>query len=177
MNFGGWTKDGKLYAFYSDGSIKWIFDAVGEIERAPSVDSDGTIYFGTASGRTSIDDGVFALNPDGTLKWSYITDTNVESPISIGYDGTVYFIFESKLYALNPDGTLKWQYNIGSCAYSAAAVFGPDSTIYLGNENGELYAINTDGTQKWIFKRGGDVGGPAAVGSDGIIYVGYKGHL
>ena len=175
LNFGGWTKDGKLYAFYPDGGTKWIFDAVGEIERAPSVDSDGTIYFGTASGRSGIADGVFALNPDGTEKWNYITDNNVESPISIGYDGNVYFIFDRKLYAFTTDGTFQWEYQIGTCAYNAAAVFGPDNTIYLGNENGELHAINADGTQKWIFKQAGEVGGPAAVGSDGTIYVGYMG--
>ena len=63
--------------------MKWIF-ANKQVNSAPAIGADGTIYFG------SIDFNLHAVNPDGTLKWRFATDYYVGSP-AIGADGTVYF--------------------------------------------------------------------------------------
>ncbi|GEM_PF-6379044 len=63
----GWSGNNYLYAFNSDGSVKWTYELGYEDSQqyrgvAPAISKDGTIYVGNGN-------YLFALNPDGTLKW------------------------------------------------------------------------------------------------------------
>jgi outer membrane protein assembly factor BamB len=77
-----------VHAFNSDGAELWHFVLADyNVQTAPLIGADGTIYFGT----TYTSHILYALNPDGTEKWSFTTEyTNMGSP-SIGPDGTLYF--------------------------------------------------------------------------------------
>ncbi len=73
----------KLYAFKSDGTLKWTNPHHGTF--SPSIGSDGTIYI-TAIG------SVFAVNSDGSDKWvcSFGLEAGTFYAPSIGLDGTIY---------------------------------------------------------------------------------------
>ncbi|OPY25678.1 MAG: outer membrane biogenesis protein BamB [Methanomethylovorans sp. PtaU1.Bin073] len=173
---------GFLYALNPDGTLKWKYqgDSPGGFS-APAIGYDGTIY--------AVEYPFFyALNPDGTLKWKYQIDVRIFCPI-IAPDGTIYFqtmpgssMLDAYLYALNADGSLKWKYRTGGWAsYSdLTPSIGQDGTIYVGgvelNESqyniSYLYAIKSNGTLKWKYQVDSGIWAPAAISSDGTIYVG-----
>jgi outer membrane protein assembly factor BamB len=89
-----------VYAFNSDGVETWKFPlADHDVQCAPVIGADGTIYFGT----TYSSQVLYALNSDGTEKWSFVTDYKNVGSASIGPDGTLYMPSGSwpgsKLYA------------------------------------------------------------------------------
>lgn len=65
----------------------------------------------------------------------------------------------------------KWSARVGQVVYSSPAV-GGDSTVYVGNMDGELVAIAPDGTERWrrSFPDSVILSSPA-VAPDGAIYV------
>jgi outer membrane protein assembly factor BamB len=169
------SHDGYLYAVNPDGTRKWAFKTLGGFQRdwvvsSPAVDCDGTIYVGSEDHR------LYAINPkDGSQKWAFLTGAAVSSSPAIDADGTIYVeSFDGYFYAINPDGSQKWTIRVGDGGHSCPAI-GPDGTIYVGSYyDGKLYAISPSGNQQWVFPLGGQAAS-AAVGSDGIIYVGSKG--
>jgi hypothetical protein len=58
-------------------------------------------------------------------------------------------------------------------ATGVTPVIAPDSTFYIGDERGKLMSFSADGTPGWSRDLGGfqSVTTPAAIGSDGSIYV------
>jgi outer membrane protein assembly factor BamB len=100
------SDNGHLYArnCNSNGTIKWKFppDAtvIGAVKSSPAIDFDGTIYFGTDSGK------LYAVNPDGTLKWTFPASGSVgdiRSSPTIGLNGIIYVgSDDGKVYAIDP---------------------------------------------------------------------------
>jgi outer membrane protein assembly factor BamB len=82
--YAGWNR---LYAINpTNGSVKWVIDAGGDIEAGtPAISHEGIIYYGT-----SYEGGnIYAISPNGTKVWqAYVGDC--ESALAIGPNGTVY---------------------------------------------------------------------------------------
>jgi len=151
----------------NNGTLKWKYETGDDINSAPAIGSDGTIYVG------SEDHYLYAINPNGILKWKFKTEGGVNSP-AIDNDGTIYVGSDVNLYAINPDGTLKWKFKTDNTVASSPAI-GSNGMIYISSFDRYLYAISPDGTLKWKFKIGELVGwfqSSPAIGSDGTIYVG-----
>src|SRR6185503_14760912 len=51
----------------------------------PGIAPDGTIYFGTFTGR------LWALSSEGARKWIFRTGLEIKSSPAVGKDGTIYF--------------------------------------------------------------------------------------
>lgn len=143
--------DGVLYAFNTDGSIKWqttIGKPGGILLSSPALDSNGKIYVGAQ------DRNLYALNPDGSVDWTYKLSTTIFSSPAIGADGTIYIADSgSNLTAVSSAGELQWRRAIGTTYISAPAI-GSDGTIYLSSDQGffgnnEFLALNPDGSLKW----------------------------
>ncbi|MEO0077506.1 MAG: PQQ-binding-like beta-propeller repeat protein [candidate division WOR-3 bacterium] len=94
------TQDGRFYALYADGGLKWVYTNATNISHSsPVIDADGIVYVGT------VDRRLLAFNPDGTLRWTYTAGGPV-GPLAIGPDGTIYFgTNDGYLYAVNGSGT------------------------------------------------------------------------
>jgi outer membrane protein assembly factor BamB len=156
------------------GKLRWNFKAGQLIQSSPTIDSNGTIYFG------SYDDKLYAINPDGIEKWNFSTGYDVTSSPAINFDGTIYVSSEDgKLYAINPDGTEKWCFVTGfyNMGWSSPAI-ALDGTIYIGSRDHKLYAIYPNGTQKWSFLTEDWIDSSPAIDSNGVIYIGsYDGKL
>ncbi|MDE2589608.1 MAG: PQQ-binding-like beta-propeller repeat protein [Patescibacteria group bacterium] len=183
------TVNGFLYAFNSDGTLKWIFNDIvngisGSALDSPTIGPDGTIYYSAQNGY------LFAVNPDGSTKWNYNLQnfTTYSSP-ALASDGTIYVGTQSNysggtpynFFAVNSDGTLKWKINISNRAtIQSSPVIGADGTIYLGSEGSStyswvdagMYALNpSDGSIKWSFLTPNcSADSSAALGTDGTIY-------
>ncbi|HTW91332.1 MAG TPA: PQQ-binding-like beta-propeller repeat protein [bacterium] len=54
----------------------------------------------------------------------------------------------------------------------SSPAIGPDSTIYVGSQDGNLYAVKKDGALKWTFTTGGPIRSSPAIAADGTIYFG-----
>lgn len=160
-----------FYAFNSDGTVKWQTGRIGPLESSAVIGSDGTIYVGCETEK------LYAYNPDGTKKWTFETKYRNFSDPAISYDGTIYVCCYKRIYAINPDGTKKWELKTDS--YVGSPVIGSDGTMYVSYEK-KLHAINPDGTKKWEYESEdftfSEAFTTAAIGSDGVVYVGSLGY-
>ncbi|MDO9044703.1 MAG: PQQ-binding-like beta-propeller repeat protein [Methanobacteriaceae archaeon] len=169
------------YVGPQNNSTQWNYttgDQNSQINHAPSIGPDGTIYLPTRfKNGTNYLANLYALNPDGTKKWNYtILDgilnencyNSFEGSPAITADGTIYITgaFHDNtrtygmVYAFNPDGTVKWKYilNEGSTVYmSGPPAVGTDGTIYFsssyyeGGWNAKLNALAPNGAKKWEY--------------------------
>ncbi len=156
LYFGG---EKGLYAVdLRNGEVKWFYDTYnyelnrGGVYYAPTLASDGTIYFCSFGGTY-----LYALTPNGKLKWRFLIagpNDGGSAPV-IGSDGTVYVSSREQgyVYAINPDGTKKWDLLIIGAAAISPPVIDPDETIYVAWRNmgfvGYITAISSDGAERW----------------------------
>ena len=128
------NQNGLLYAFNSDGSIKWELQLAGRDDRSVIIGEDGTLYVA--------DFFLYAINPDGTIKWVAKappgTDTRF-SDSAIDKDGTIYVYndYDYKLYAFNPDGSLKTKSQVSYSTYGKVGT--ANGAGILISDNGLLY--------------------------------------
>ncbi len=167
---GGATAEGYVFAFNTDGTLKWRFKLQDWVESSPSIAVDGTVYTGSKEGR------VYALNPaDGSKKWEFVASDGIGGAPAIAKDGTLYVgSWDNNMYALAPDGKEKWRFPVegGFETIGASAVIGAEGTVYFGTTTGILYALNPDGTEKWRLSGFGSIASSPAIGEDGTLYVG-----
>lgn len=120
--------DGDLTALNPGWQYEWKLDT-GEraypYSSAPTIGSDGTVYFGTNDAK------LFTASAAGGLGWSYTVPTHqwwvdwltgigvqhlepeVNSP-AIGHAGNIYVSAEDgAVYSFEPDGTLRWTFETG----------------------------------------------------------------
>jgi outer membrane protein assembly factor BamB len=179
--------NGHVYAINPDGTLKWDFKTLGDVDSSAAIGADGTIYIGSdyATGAYGDDKTVwitigsattgylYAINPNGTLKWFTDLFGDVKSSPAIGGDGTIYVGSDKEdVFALNPDnGEIIWQYPTRGAVRSSPALTA-DGTIYIGSNDASLYALNPDGTLKFRFiaTDASSVTSSPAVIANGMVY-------
>jgi len=149
---------------------EWGFDTRTSSESCPAVGSDGTIYFGTFTGR------LWAVGPAGSRKWVFRAGLEIRTAPALGSDGVIYFgSRDRKCYAVRPDGKKKWEFLTGGWVDSSPALAN-DGAICFGSWDKTFYALNPDGTARWKFQTGGPVPSSPLV-RDGVLYVGSNDHF
>ena len=135
-------------------------------DSAPAVGADGTVYFGTWSGK------LWALNPDGMRKWVFQAGNEIKSAPAVSLEGTVYFgSRDRKFYAVRANGKKRWEFPTGGWVDSSPAL-ARDGTVYFGSWDKSFYALNSDGTKRWQFTTPGEIVSSPAIGADGTVYFG-----
>jgi len=169
-----------IYAINPDGTQKWsaTYGVDGYASSAIALAEDGTIY--ASAKLNSAGDGVLkAYNPiDGTEKWSVtFTGENVEKGgPAVAADGTVYLgNTGGKMQAFNPlNGNILWTYTASSAIEVVPAIDNL-GRLYFGDTSGIFYVLNSDGTEAYTpLSLGTKITSPAAINSDGTIYVGVE---
>jgi outer membrane protein assembly factor BamB len=154
-------------------SNKWVFPFSPTLPLAPSVGSDGTLYFG--AGRCYL----YALHPDGSIAWvtnlqpQFQYQINFRSTPAIGPDGDLYFVAGGRLYRASSSGSVMWEYvtDNSSASLVVSPALAADGTVYIGSTYGStLYAVSTDGTPKWSFQLSSGGVESSAIGPGGCIY-------
>lgn len=170
--------DNNLYAVYSDGSLKWTYNAGASIDySSAALSPDGnTIYIATGVGNQ----GIKAIDTNtGDLLWHYPVAEWILSAPAVGNDGIIYvgtMHSESELLALNPNGSLRWSYDVAGWIVSSPAI-DEDGTIYVGtmDTQNSVIALNPDGSLKWSYPAGYFIcHSSPAIGIDRTIYIGTK---
>ena len=95
-----------VVAIGSNGTIKWIFEAIGQIGREIAIDDLGTVYFASSLNEDD-HNNLYAVNSNGSLKWGKrIAQEWMGTVISIGTDGTVFVLEKNNsLLALDINGS------------------------------------------------------------------------
>lgn len=116
----------RVYAFSSDGKLKWRYDDNQyDISSILKIDDHGLYLKKT----TLYKNALSLIGFDGTLKWQYETPHDSIDTTHIDKNGFVYFVYENKVYALDPTGKIKWEYK----------TYIPNKLV--GIFNGELYGF------------------------------------
>ena len=135
-----------------------IFGPAADIEPAPAIGDDGTIYVG------SDDHKLYAIGPDGVLRWAFTTGADVRSSVAIG-NGIIYVgSFDAQLYAVHLDGTLAWSFRAGDRIVSSPLVDAAGAVLF-GSQDDRLYCLEPDGHLRWSVELGGDIDSSPTLGS------------
>lgn len=132
-----------FYALKPDGSLRWDreFPDATNINLAPALGADGTVYFSVFEANLSPNNLLIAANPDGSTKWTYgPVDLGFESPPTVDGAGTIYVGVLGALHAVNPDGTLKWTFDQPD-SYVNNMSIGENGSLYVTDYAGYIYAV------------------------------------
>jgi outer membrane protein assembly factor BamB len=168
--------DGGLYAFRSDGSVKWKFQAGTEIEGSPAIAHDGSIHVATLAGV------LYAVTPAGTKQWSATLDgPSGSSPLILPSGVTVVATTTGSLVGYDAVGALSFKTKLGpGDQYSSS--FGPalhPSGVVLSPLLGpkaqttKLFAVDpVDGSTAWTANvtSGINASSPVVTGA-GVVYI------
>jgi outer membrane protein assembly factor BamB len=172
--------DDVLYAFDTDGNVKWKFTPAGNriVSRSsPVFDGAGNMYVLMAGVLYRFDAG-----SEGVPVWqATLADPYVDiSPPSFNADYSRIIVpLNQTVYCLDPaNGEKIWAFKPEGVAgeFRANAAVDAAGNIYIGNKaNNEstLYAIKSDGSGLlWQTLVGGDLYCSPVLGDDGLLYIG-----
>ncbi|WP_158681600.1 RHS repeat-associated core domain-containing protein [Microbulbifer pacificus] len=143
-------------------------ERISQIDSAPAVGADGTIYVGSGN-------NVYALNPeDGSIVsgWPFATGDLIKAtPVIDSVNGNIYVgSLDDKLYALNPLGLKQWHMTTGGDLL-ASAVLDENRIIYQGSMDGVLYAVQAqNGAVQWTYPAGAGIAETPVLAGNGTLY-------
>jgi outer membrane protein assembly factor BamB len=150
------------------GSKNWEFETTSNFTFV-SIGPDGTIFFGT------YDNKVYAVNGlTGESKWDVesVKENSFNYYSLVLRDGAIFVSNKNKAIALEASsGSRKWEFSTDE--HITGPVLGFDGTVFIGSQDQHLYALNPQtGEINWKFKTNGPVNKSAAIGLNGLVYVG-----
>ena len=152
---------GTLYCLTHTGQERWGFRTGVELDAAPSVGPDGSVYLPTSDRR------LLALGPGGAKKWELALPGRVSTP-AVDRDGSLY-VGAAGIHRIDPEGRLLWSYPIP--ARTTAPVLTGTEAVAAGGWNGRLYAVSLEGARLWDLRLPAPVArNPACAG--GYLYAG-----
>jgi len=141
------STNGYLYAINADGTVKWRFNAGGQIIsgcKGANIGLDGTIYVST-------DKAFFALNPDGSVKWQL--PTYARSGVTFSPDGkTLYVTTSNSLSALDETGNRKWSYPFGVSWGSGLPLVDSQGNVYFVCSPTTFISVDPSGSLRWQYQ-------------------------
>jgi outer membrane protein assembly factor BamB len=99
-----------MTALNADGSLRWRFSSPLHAFSAPTIATDGSLFFTATTGPGQI--FLVALSKDGKLQWQFPLGPHFSliSP-AVASDGTLFVVSaDPKVTAVNKDGTLRWTF-------------------------------------------------------------------
>ncbi|MFT5523912.1 MAG: outer membrane protein assembly factor BamB [Pirellulaceae bacterium] len=138
------ARDEHLYAFETDGGVRWKIHIRGQMLGSPVVGDDGTVFVGVSL----IERGhqptgkVVAVDSDSKqVIWEYQTKGPIESTPVIGDDGIIYVGDNSgTIYALEHSGRLQWQKDVKVPIRSSGNIISPGRVVF-GADDGTILCL------------------------------------
>ena len=155
-----------------DGSEDWNYTSGNAIHSAPTISSEGMIYFGDSTGV------VHELNSSGDVQRFFASAGAIYTSVALDpANDQLYFSNRNgNIYALSTSSTTSWDSSLWSFAANnldSAPVVAEDGTIYIGSfDDARLYALATDGTilSDKFYSSAGAINATATLGADARIY-------
>lgn len=136
---------GRIYAFDTHGTIKWVYKCSSIFWCDPVISQEGVIYVGQ-----NVNSKLLAFTPGGELLWEKkVAQGEGHRPPVIDQDGVMYWCLSSRLYAITPDGEVKWIYQPEERYVDTSPSLGADGNLYVNLTGGEFVCLTRDGEQLW----------------------------
>lgn len=161
-------RDAYLYAFDTEGTRKWCYNAGEGIGATPCCEKRyviGADYGGD----------IFCLDAaSGALVWSHAASERVVSSPQARGDIVVIATMEGNCIALNlSDGSKRWSQKLGGGIWANVCLGG--EYIVAATTDGSLVKLDHDGTIEWRVKPGGGIlSNPLCLESNDLIVFGSK---
>ena len=127
-------KNGKIYIFNTDGSIKTSLTTEG-LPTSIDTSENGMIVIGTEKSGLGI---VYALSPTGRILWQYDTGNPVNAVKISNEGGRILSAGGSGVFIFNKNGEIIWNYRLDTTVFYLAT--SPDvSKIVFGTPNWIYY--------------------------------------
>lgn len=172
--FGG--QDDALVAVDARGHERWSIDLGADVDCAPAIGDDDTVFVGTDGAE------VLAIDADtGRIKRRMSVPGSVRGALSVGRDGAVL------VGTLGPvptvlaldlaSGRELWRHAVRGTGSKEQGVVGApleaaDGALVFGSQGNEVIALDPDGARLWSFDAGADVDLPVVLIADGTLVVG-----
>ncbi len=140
----------QLYAFHSDGSVKWTTDVRGSL---PAIGSNVLYLTRHIIKVPGTSNDLYAVSKEnGKILWKLKIDIDnttagvYATPPAIDKNENIYLgDWYTKnntgyLYSISPDGKMRWKLRLDA-GIVATPVIGSNRTVYVGTINGTVYAI------------------------------------
>ena len=155
------TDYSKIYAFNSDGTLKWRYTVEGGlfVRSSPIIDLNSNILITTKANESGSPAKIFALSTTGQKIWEYtienvhVTGDDIYCTPSIDNNGLIYFGSETGyLYVMNQNGTLNNKYQLPCSVNWSCPAITSEGILYIGgiatniNDPGYITAVKVTGT-------------------------------
>ncbi|WP_444940880.1 PQQ-binding-like beta-propeller repeat protein [Microbulbifer sp. ZKSA004] len=143
-------------------------EIIGEVQSAPALGSDGTVYVGAGNKLYALDSVTGNVKP----AWPFSANGVIKAtPRVDGLDGTIYVgSLDHILYAVTPDAIEKWRLKTEGEIVSSA-VLDDERILYFGSMDGQLYAVNAiNGGIRWTYPANGGVAETPVLAGNDILY-------
>lgn len=151
-------------------TLAWSFQANSSIDGGAAIDSDGSLYFGSANGR------FYAVEQNGQLRWSQKNLPPVVGVPLLAQDGKVYVGVNSgsiaTLYAFDRVSGVGGPIFGAASPLTGSPAMDRSGTILLATRGKGIFAVSANGALLWRSDVGKLERSAPAVGPDGAIYVG-----
>jgi eukaryotic-like serine/threonine-protein kinase len=159
-------RDGHLYAFSEDGTLRWTYKAKEGVGASPLC-IDGRIVGADYEGN------VFCLDSgSGALVWNYRAGERVVSSPQSSGRRVIVCTMGGRVIALDPgSGDRVWSQKIGESVWATPAT-GRDYVI-AASTDGSLVRLSGDGSVVWRVAPGGSIhSSPLCIEDDDLVIVG-----
>ena len=137
---------GILYAFDSDSTVLWEYDAGEAIYNGLggiNIDKLGNIYFSTIS-------KFYSMDQNANIRWSNSKYKRQKAVFSA--DGSTFYIkSESTIDAVDLNGNVNWSFTIKEGDYLLFIICDAQSNIYFANDS-IFFSVTPSGTIRWEFQ-------------------------
>ncbi|GAP20043.1 PQQ-binding-like beta-propeller repeat protein [Leptolinea tardivitalis] len=157
--------DGHLYAYNSNGEVRWKFAASNGIWSTPVTDGK-TVFI------SSMDRKLYAIDPgaEGKVLWTVDLGGSVVFSQVLGKDGNLYIgTLNNEIFSIASDsGKINWQVKTSGGVWSPVVV--DNDKIFAGDQSGKVFALSSkDGSKIWETDAGSPVVGGLALTDKGLF--------
>lgn len=166
------------------GALVFRTSLGADVDCAPSIGADGTIYVGTDAGE------VVALDRTGAVRFRARVGGYVRGGLTLTRTGAVVagtYGPAPRVVALDAaTGAERWSFAVPGTGAAEFGVHGSpledaEGNLYFGAQDDVVYALDPRGRLRWTFRTGADVDAPLVLGpvpggssesGPGVLYVG-----
>lgn len=143
--------DGNLYAFASNGSLKWTVRTGGAIESSPTLSADGTIYIGSS------DRKLYAVQDNGAsarILWTNQLNGPVFGSPTIDKNGFLYFAVaepDNQVYCVDSlngkprmVGGRAWSYTATGPIQAHLLMDSAETAVFVADIFGNVHKVSTE---------------------------------
>lgn len=161
-------RDGHLYAYTPDGTLKWEYASGAGIGASPAC-GDGRVIGADYAG------AVFCLDAHtGEKLWAFSAREKIVSSPRLHGDLVIIGTMEGKLIALAlADGSRRWAQKVGNGIWSTSSIGG--DYIITTTTDGSLIKLDHSGSISWRVKPGGGIlSSPLCIEEKNLVVFGTK---